>query len=59
VKVMARQNIVAAALTQLAEPRAEGVDGLVSAATRGRTRLLPVMLSLDHRVTQVGACFGA
>eukprot|EP00611_Tribonema_gayanum_P010631 TRINITY_DN206_c2_g1_i1.p1 TRINITY_DN206_c2_g1~~TRINITY_DN206_c2_g1_i1.p1 ORF type:complete len:649 (-),score=186.20 TRINITY_DN206_c2_g1_i1:338-2284(-) len=52
-RTVAQNNIVAAALTQLARPDVAGVEGLVSAATWGLTRLLPMTMSCEHRCVQV------
>jgi uncharacterized membrane protein len=48
---------VASALTALSRPDVGGRDMLVAVATRGRTRLLHVLMAVDHRVVQVSWLF--
>lgn len=44
---------VSRALRQLGEAGASCTDGLVHASTRGKTRGVPVIFSMDHRLMQV------
>ncbi|KAG5181136.1 hypothetical protein JKP88DRAFT_349266 [Tribonema minus] len=51
-KQLARNNLVASALTALSDTHATDVDSLVAVATKNMGRMLPVVMAVDHRYQQ-------